>query len=275
VLYSASSCRSCGGQLDELNVEWYLVDDVILKKHRKAVMSCYDLLYDDLSKSIYADLVMWRISGKKTNVATNIGNDYFALDHFLQKNPEEVFVDCGAWRGDVVEQYIRSKDAVFKKVIAFEPDKISFAVLEQTVDELKKKWNLDENAVKLCPCGVGNENRLIFFERYEANNGQGSKFHMTSNDPEAEKLQMVSLDQYLSEPYSFLKADIESFEYRMLLGATKGIKKYKPLLTICLYHNAVDFYSIPLLVKSMVPEYKMSVRHHSRELQGTVLYAWI
>jgi hypothetical protein len=116
---------------------------------------------------------------------------------------------------------------------------------------------------------------MTFFDRYEANNGQGSKFHMISNDLEAEKLQMVSLDEYLTEPYSFLKADIESFEYRMLLGAEKGIKKYKPLLTICLYHNAVDFYSIPLLVKSMVPEYKMAVRHHSDELQGTVLYAWI
>jgi FkbM family methyltransferase len=263
------------GQLNELQVEWYLVDDVILKKHRKEVMSCYDLLYDDKSKSIYADLVMWRISGKKKNVATEIGNDYFALDHFLQKNPEEVFVECGAWRGDVVEQYISSKDGLFKKIIAFEPDKISFAALEQTVADLKKKWNLKDNSVQLCQCGVGDENRMTFFDRYEANNGQGSKFHMISNDLEAEKLQMVSLDEYLTEPYSFLKADIESFEYRMLLGAEKGIKKYKPLLTICLYHNAVDFYSIPLLVKSMVPEYKMAVRHHSDELQGTVLYAWI
>lgn len=61
----------------------------------------------------------------------------------------------------------------------------------------------------------------------------------------------------------------------MLLGAEKGIKKYKPKLAVCIYHNAVDFYFIPLLIHSFVPEYKFAVRHHSYELDETVLYVWI
>lgn len=74
---------------------------------------------------------------------------------------------------------------------------------------------------------------------------------------------------------SFLKADIESYEYQMLLGAEKGIKKFRPLLAVCIYHNAVDFYSVILLIKKMVPEYHFAVRHHSENLDETVLYAWI
>lgn len=157
-------------------------------------------------------------------------------------------------------------------MIAFEPDKTNFKMLQSTVEKIEKEWKLEKNSFELYPCGVGDTMTKGCFERYEMNNGQGSKFNMSQN---GESCEIVSLDVYLKEEYSFLKADIESFEYRMLCGAKKGIRKYKPLLTICLYHNAVDFYSIPLLVKSIVPEYQIAVRHHSDTLAGTVLYAWI
>ena len=88
-------------------------------------------------------------------------------------------------------------------------------------------------------------------------------------------IQIVSLDEFLTEPYSFLKADIESYEYQMLLGAENGIKNYKPLLAVCIYHNAVDFYSIPLLIKRILPEYKIAIRQHLDVLTETVVYAWV
>lgn len=88
-------------------------------------------------------------------------------------------------------------------------------------------------------------------------------------------MERVKLDEFLTEPYSFLKADIESYEYQMLLGAEKSIRKFKPLLAVCIYHNAVDFYSIPILVKQILPEYRLAIRHHKDTLGETVLYAWV
>lgn len=263
-----------GVQLNELRVEWYLVDEVILKTHRKEVMLCYDLLYDKQSKDTFANLIIWRISGKKTNVKVEWGNNYFALEPFTLSSPDEIFVDCGAWRGDVVEQYIEKKKGIFRKVIAFEPDIINFEALKESVIKIQKKWNLDENVFKLHMCGVGEKTVKACFERYEANNGLSSKFYNSGFKNEG-NCSIVSLDEYLVESYSFLKADIESFEYQMLVGAENGIKNNKPLLAICIYHNSVDLFSIPLLVKSMVPEYKIAVRHHSDTLSETVLYAWI
>lgn len=58
-------------------------------------------------------------------------------------------------------------------------------------------------------------------------------------------------------------------------GAENGLRKYRPLLAVCIYHNAVDFYSIPLLIKRILPEYKLAVRHHLDDLSETVVYAWI
>lgn len=46
------------------------------------------------------------------------------------------------------------------------------------------------------------------------------------------------------------------------------------MLAICVYHSAIDLYSVPLLVKEIVPDYKLAVRHHADDLSGTVLYAW-
>ena len=86
---------------------------------------------------------------------------------------------------------------------------------------------------------------------------------------------MICLDEYIKEPYTFLKADIESFEYRMLCGAKRGIRTYQPRMSICIYHSAIDLYSIPLLIKEILPEYHFAVRHHADDLTGTVLYTWI
>ena len=111
------------------------------------------------------------------------------------------------------------------------------------------------------------------FVRYSNNAGLGSKIIESDAGIEG-NCRMVSLDGILDE-YNFLKADIESFEYRMLLGAEKGIKKCRPLLAICIYHNAVDFYSIPLLIKEILPEYKIAIRHHLDDTSETVVYAWV
>lgn len=61
----------------------------------------------------------------------------------------------------------------------------------------------------------------------------------------------------------------------MLIGAEKIIKKYQPCVAVCIYHNSTDFYSVPFLLKRMMPEARMAVRHHSNTLAETVLYVWI
>ena len=99
---------------------------------------------------------------------------------------------------------------------------------------------------------------------------------MTSQaDYDTEEVRTIALDEFLDgEKVTFIKADIESYEYRMLKGAEKTIKQHRPRLGVCIYHNATDFYSLPLLVKELCPEYKLMVRHHAVELVDTVLYAW-
>lgn len=268
--------REVTAQLSTMQVEWHLIDEVILKSHADSVMQVYDALSDECSKETYADIVKSRITGKEME-PRKLEEDYFILPPFAQQNPEEVFVDCGAWRGDTVERYVAHKKGIFRKIYAFEPDEINFMALKNTVDRIMSQYDLAEESFMLCPYGVGETTKEGYFERYEKNNGQGSKYQMLlkASEKGGHISKIIALDEFLTEPYSFLKADIESFEYQMLCGAAQGIRRYKPLLALCIYHNVVDLYSIPLLVKECVPGYHLAIRHHAKDLSGTVLYAWV
>ena len=119
---------------------------------------------------------------------------------------------------------------------------------------------------------MSNESSVSYLSR-SGNSGAASSIASVPGS-ESEEIRTVALDDFLSEGFTFLKADIESYEYKMLLGAAKTIKKFKPRLAICIYHNATDFWSIPLMVKDMCPDYKLIIRHHSTKLVDTLLYAW-
>lgn len=262
-----------GVWLNKNQIKWHLIDEVVLKWHYKEVLRVYDLLCDRKSKDVYADIIIWRVTGKILNMEFEPNSQYFALEPFRHKNPKEIFIDCGAYIGDTIEKYLENKEGCFKKIIAFEPDEVNFNKLSKQVENMKRMWNVRGDAIELHCCGVGEKTEELGFERYDRNCGVGSKFLPSVSDGMTCKV--ISLDEYLSEPYSFLKADVESYEYQMLLGAEKGIRRFKPLLAICIYHNAVDMYSIPLLVKKMVPEYNLVIKQHLDDLSETVLYAWI
>lgn len=260
-------------QCEALQLECYLLDEVILKLHGRKVLDCYDLLSDQRSKEIYAELAKWRVTGCESKAALKESGPYFCLERFAMEDPKEVFVDCGAYIGDSIEEYLKKKKGTFQKIIAFEPDMQNYSRLKEQVEKECGKWGLQESQFECYPYGIGERGSTGVFERYEGNDGYGSKVIEASSE-EGGNLRIVALDEFLNEPYSFLKADIEGYEYQMLLGAQNGIRKHKPLLAVCIYHNAVDFYSIPLLIKEILPEYQIAVRQHLDDLSETVVYAW-
>ena len=62
-------------------------------------------------------------------------------------------------------------------------------------------------------------------------------------------------------------------EMNSLMGAKKQIQQNRPKLAICIYHRLQDLWEIPMYIKSLVPEYKFYVRHHTTSIGDTVLYA--
>jgi len=67
--------------------------------------------------------------------------------------------------------------------------------------------------------------------------------------------------------------DVEGTELEVLKGSEATIKRYRPKLAISVYHKPMDYIDIPLYIKSLVPEYKMYLRHYTSFDGDTVLYA--
>ena len=70
-----------------------------------------------------------------------------------------------------------------------------------------------------------------------------------------------------------IKMDIEGAELNALKGAKNIIQRDTPILAICVYHKIQDFVEIPNYILSLVPDYKLYLRHHNISGTETVLYA--
>ena len=88
-------------------------------------------------------------------------------------------------------------------------------------------------------------------------------------------IDVVTIDETIDENdrVTFIKMDVEGAELESLKGAKHIICRDKPKLAICIYHKPEDMTEIPLYIKSLVPEYKIYVRHHCNSDGETVLYA--
>ncbi len=91
------------------------------------------------------------------------------------------------------------------------------------------------------------------------------------------KVNTISIDQFVSrnsiEKVDFIKLDIEGAEFETLKGALETIKKFKPKLAICLYHDIAHFSEIPNYLKEILPEYKFYFDHFTTHLGESVLFA--
>ena len=72
---------------------------------------------------------------------------------------------------------------------------------------------------------------------------------------------------------TFIKMDIEGAEFDALRGARAAIERHRPVLAVCVYHQQDDLWRLPLLMKEMVPDYRMYLRCHEGDGWQTVAYA--
>ena len=182
---------------------------------------------------------------------------YFSVD-YLKLSDKEVFIDCGAFIGDSVEEFVLFSKGRYKKIISFEPDTHNFTILENVAKAY--------HDVEIYPYATGNNNCEVCFS-------EKSDVSSSVREDGGARVRMVRLDDFIKDIPTFIKMDIEGAELDTLKGAENLIKIYHPKLAICIYHKVEDLYTIPTYLKSLVPEYKMKVRQHCSGIYETVLYA--
>ncbi|MBQ9479824.1 MAG: FkbM family methyltransferase, partial [Selenomonadaceae bacterium] len=237
----------------------------------------YELFDEELSKQTFTEVLNIRYKLKPLSAIYPYfdPNQYFALPEMNTIFKEGVFVDCGAFVGDTVERYVDLCKGIFGKIYAFEPNRPQQEAFMIRRKRLLAEWAMDEAKIQLMPFGCGSKrSRAVMIDGDVREGNIAKRVDMKTLGSESEDaIEIVALDEALKgEDVCFIKSDIEGFEMEMLRGAEQIIRTRKPLLAISIYHTLHDLYEIPLFIKSLVPEYKMRVRHHIMDYGDTVLY---
>lgn len=229
-------------------------------EHAKELKEVYDSLEDDRSKSVFENMLKYRVTSdwtylKKSRSGEKRKNQYIVPE--VQFSDREIIVDCGAYSGDTAKHFYKNVPGC--RVIALEPELRNFKILQK----------LQLEGLTAINCGAWSEDTTLSF--MDDGGTEGSAISPSGNTT----IEVKALD-HLSECQSatYIKMDIEGAELEALKGSEQIIKRNKPKLAICIYHQSQDFFEIPLYIKSLNPDYKLFVhQHHSYQAYDTVLYA--
>lgn len=274
-----SSCKhyqSIHEELEEKNIPHCNLDAYVIRQNLEIFQEIYQSL-DDESQRVYAGILYCRFLGDPSKIVEYCcDNQYFALPEFRYGSMNGIYVDCGAYTGDVVQKVVDNFGGLLHRIYAFEPNQRSYSALQKRTAFLKDIWALEEGQIVCEQKGVGAKSSYASFRANAANLANVS---VSVTDGNQGGVEIVALDDYLAQrnvgKVTFLKSDIEGFEWDMLHGAARTIQRDKPNLAISIYHSIFDYFRIFKYLKELVPEYTFAVRHHWDNFDETVLYCYV
>ncbi|MCI7129065.1 MAG: FkbM family methyltransferase [Lachnospiraceae bacterium] len=207
----------------------------------------YEHLADYRSKHILNGIIRYWFDfdvDRLHSLCETIFPDYYDLD-ILQCGENDVMVDLGAFIGDSVEAYITTY-STYKKIYAYEMTPSAFEIMQNRMGGYSN--------VILKKNGVGSEKGIMYVN--SSDNGLANKL-LTEGDTAVE---VVTLDEDISEPITVIKMDIEGAEKDAILGAEYHILNEKPRLLISTYHTPGDIFDIPCLINDIRDDYKFYMR---------------
>jgi FkbM family methyltransferase len=227
-------------------------------KNMHRVNAIVDTLADRKSKKIYLGMIRYRQTRSVTDYPFHYVKEPQYFINELELCPNEIFIDCGAFIGDTIDQYSKYQKQ-YKRIIAFEPDLKNF-------EKLKEKYE-GNSSITLINTGLWDKDGEVSFS------SEGACTSKITNDGGNSIIQVRTIDGLELENVTFIKMDIEGAELNALKGAQKTILKNKPKLAISIYHNnGEDMVSIPEYIYNLVPQYRLYVRQYGY-INDTVLYA--
>lgn len=224
-------------------------------ENEKEYLKTYNLLADEKSKEIFTKVLNFKMTYdfEFMNGFTNNFDEQYFDKELIPNIKDIVFVDGGGYIGDTIPS-IKKNFPDFKKIYCIEPNNLHISIA--------KKNFADEKNIEFINCGLGNKKQESTKEQESQDN--------CAHDYQAEEIN--TLDNLINEKVDFIKMDIEGAEQDAIQGAKNTIKKYHPILAICIYHKAQDWYKVPQMVLDIEKEYTVHIRHYMEGIYETVMY---
>lgn len=223
--------------------------------NEKEYKKTYNLLADEKSKEVFTKVLNFKMTYDfdfMEGFTNNFDEQYFdgELIHEI-KNIN--FVDGGGYIGDTIKPIINHFPD-FQKIYCIEPNDLHINIARKNFS--------DYTNIEFINCGLGNK----------VQNSEDKDKSQTNCAHDYQALNINTLDNLIKEKVDFIKMDIEGAEQDAIEGAKKTITKYHPILAICIYHKACDWYKVPQMVLGIQKDYDIFIRHYMEGIYETVMY---
>ncbi len=227
------------------------------ENNRAEYEKVYELLADEKSKAIFTKVLNFKISFDYDFMKgfTNDHEGQYFDKEILPKLKNISFLDGGGYVGDTAEEVIKNYPD-FKKIYLVEP-------INENLRIAKRELGHYEN-IEFIPFGLGKQKETLFFNE--------EKSFSTMYGKGTQSVEVDTIDNIAKEKVDYIKLDIEGAEQDAIEGAKKTIKRDHPILAICIYHKAEDWYTIPQNILAIRSDYRVYLRHYMEGIFESVMY---
>lgn len=230
---------------------------------REEVLRAANVWADDESRREYVAQIRLRMLGDLETLPPPVPDQYAPSDLF-DPSEDEVFVDCGAFDGDTIRDFVAAWDGRFKSAYALEPDPATFSRLVETVNQLPQSIGARITPVQ---AGVAERSERVSFR------ADGTMGAAIAADGDVTIMCHALDDLFDRECVTYVKMDIEGFEPAALQGSLQLVDRCRPILAVCAYHAQGHVWSIPLFLHEQLSDYSLFLRPHKPDGWDLIVYA--
>lgn len=227
-------------------------------------ISAFLRLGDERSRQVFDSLI-----GMRTNLSIHLAEnvksvyaeEYFEPD-FVCLEDVRRFVDAGAATGDTLQR-LEARFGPVEQAWLFEPEIPAYYEALRSYSDRPEVWifnmGLDES-----PSRFPYQPWLSYDVISEIDSVIPAS--ITSY------IQGVPLGGVVVDRVGLFKLDIEGMEGRALRGARGLIARDKPVIAVCAYHRASDYWALIDEVLAIRPDYRVGIRLYADILEDVTLY---
>ncbi len=179
------------------------------------------------------------------------------------------FMDIGAYVGDSA---IALRKFNFRKIYSID-------MSEQSIIEYKKNMALNsvpENKYKVINCAVTDKEGLPPVKIIDSGSAGLSIKKLSRTKASEILVELKTLDTIITENNihpAFIKVDVEGAGMECIKGGLKSLKRFRPVLSIAIYHNPIEFFEIKPYLESELPDYIFMIRKLSNTITNNSCHA--